>query len=186
MRIMSALGVIDRTIIMIGVSLLMSACVENRSLPPHVTEQEKQNAMQDIRSCLRENLPKLDDRISDAASVGRALQSACHKEFANFLEPQRAEFMSQFTVPTSQAWGENKFNELDIKFKRDLTVAIVLQERAKIENAKTCIDQAGHAAAAAAYADPTSVDRLVRQFENYTKTVCLGMPRSHGFKEAPR
>ena len=127
--------------------------------PSPVTDQKQKDTVSAVVSCMSAN--NHDDGISDAATIGRALLSACAKEFKNS--------MRTFGLVT------DKLNNADLnKIKKsnlDTATKFVLQHRELLATAKRCIEQAGRVASAAAAAHPELLDSLLKQMDDYTEKV---------------
>jgi hypothetical protein len=102
-----------------------------------------------------------DDGISDAATIGRALLSACAREFRNHVQ--------------TSGIVMDKLNNADLnkvtKSNLDTATKFVLHQRELLANAKQCIDRAKNVATAAAAAHPELLDGLLKQFHDYSEKV---------------
>ena len=127
--------------------------------PSPATDQEQKDAGSALVSCMLAN--DHDDGISDAATIGRALLSACTKEFRNSMR--------------TSGIVMDKLNNADLNkvTKSNLASAtkFVLHQRELLATAKRCIDQAKRVATAAAAAHPESLDSLLKKFDDYSEKV---------------
>jgi hypothetical protein len=121
------------------------------------TDQEQKDTVSAVASCMSAN--DHDDGISDAATIGRALLSACAKEFKNS--------MRTFGLVTDKSSNDD-LNKIK-KSNLDTATKFVLQHRELLANAKRCIEQAGRVATAAAAAHPELLDSLLKQMDDYTE-----------------
>jgi hypothetical protein len=133
--------------------------------PSRATDQEQKDADTALVSCMGAN--DHDDGISDAATIGRALLSACAREFRNSMR--------------TGGIAMDKLNNADLnkvtKSNLDLATKFVLHQRELLATAKRCIDQAKRIATAAAAAHPELLDSLLKQVDPYIEKV-LKDPRS--------
>jgi hypothetical protein len=127
--------------------------------PSPATDQEQKDAGSVLVSCMSAN--DHDDGISDAATIGRTILSACAREFRNSWRTSGI-----VTGKLSNA-DLNKFTKSNL----DSTTKFVLHQRELLATAKRCIDQAGRVASAAAAAHPELVDSLLKQIDDYSDKV---------------
>ena len=120
--------------------------------PPPATDQEQKDAGSALVSCMSAN--DHDDGISDAATIGRALLSACAREFRNYMR--------------ASGIVMDKLNNADLnnvtKSNLDTATKFVLHQRELLATAKQCLDQASRVANAAAFAHPELLDSLLKQY----------------------
>jgi hypothetical protein len=129
------------------------------------TDQEQKDTGTALVSCMSAN--DHDDGISDAATIGRALLSACTKEFGNYMRT------SGIVMDKLKSADLNKVTKSNL----DTATKFVLHQRELLATAKQCIDQASRVANAAAFAHPELLDGLLKQMHDYTEKV-LKDPRS--------
>lgn len=135
---------------------------ETKRTPP-VTDQQQKDAMMAAVACMSAN--DHDDGISDAATIGHALLSACSKEFRRSWRTFGIVVVDKDTL--------NKLNAVDL----DTATKFVLNQRELLDSVKRCIDQAGHVASAAAAANPELLDSLLKRYDNYVEKI-IKEPRS--------
>ncbi len=129
-----------------------------RPSPAADQSQEKKEGSA-LLACMSAN--DHDDGISDAATIGRALLSACAKEFRNFMR--------------TSGIVMDKLNNADLskvtKTNLSLATKFVLHQRELVAAAKRCIDQATGVATAAAAAHPELLNSLLKKFHDYSEKV---------------
>src|SRR5260370_1323844 len=127
--------------------------------PSPGTDREQKDAVSAVVSCMSAN--KHDDGISDAATIGRGLLSACAREFRNAMR--------------TSGIVMGKLNNADLntvtKHNLDMATKFVLHQRELLAKAKQCIEQAGNVASAAAFAHPELGLDLLKQFDDYSEKV---------------
>jgi hypothetical protein len=133
--------------------------------PPPVTDQEQKDAGSALVSCMLAN--ERDDGISDAATIGRALLSACDREFRNSMRT------SGIVMDNPNNTDLNKATKSNL----DLATKFVLHQRELLATARRCIDQAKRVATAAADAHPELLDSILKQLDDYSETI-IKDPRS--------
>lgn len=127
--------------------------------PSPGTDREQKDAVSAVVSCMSAN--DHDDGISDAATIGRGLLSACAREFRNAMR--------------TSGIVMDKLNNADLnkvtKSNLDTATKFVLHQRELLAKAKQCIDQAKNVATAAAFAHPELLDSLLKQVDDYIEKV---------------
>jgi len=126
-----------------------------RSSP--TADQKQKDAA--LMSCMLAN--DHDDGISDAATIGHALLSACNREFRNLW---RTLGIAQDTLNKADL---NKVTKSNL----DSATEFVLHQRELVAKAKQCTDQAQRVASAAAAAHPELLDSILKQFDDYSEKV---------------
>lgn len=127
--------------------------------PPPATDREQKDAGSALMSCMSAN--DHDDGKSDAATIGRALLSACAREFRNYAR----------TLGIAMDKLKNADLNKATKSNLDAATNFVLHQRELLATAKRCLDQASRVAAAAAAAHPELVDSLLKRFDEYSEKV---------------
>jgi hypothetical protein len=127
--------------------------------PSPATNKEQKDAGSALVTCMSAN--DHDDGISHAATIGRALLSACAKEFRDSMR--------------TSGIVMDKLNNVDLnkvtKSNLDTATKFVLHQRELLAQAKQCIDQAKNVATAAAAAHPELVDSLLKKMDDYIEKV---------------
>jgi hypothetical protein len=115
----SVMTEIPRVFLMGIIAAYLSGCATK---PPEVTDQERNDAMNALISCLHAAAKKLDDNRSEASTVALGLRSLCAAEFA----PSR-EVYGRHLNPAARQMYDRKEQEAFIQ----IATTAVLDERAK-------------------------------------------------------
>src|ERR1700730_8525975 len=109
-------------------NLLIGVAVIVVSSGAFAADQGQIDGTKALVACMRAN--NHDDLISDAATIGRVIYSACNMEFRNSWR--------MFRIP----YNDYTANQLN-KHGLDMATKLVLEERELLEQAKECIAEGG-------------------------------------------